>query len=491
MKVRVRFAPSPTGRLHLGGARTALFNYLFARRYGGHMVLRIEDTDLERNVPGAEQEIMEALHWLGLAWQEGPDTGGAFGPYRCTERQELYRHALQSLQERGLVYPCFCTPEELAAERAQALAKGQVPRYSGRCRHLTDAQRAARQEGGEPYLWRFAVPADEVLTWDDAVRGPMSFRAEDLGDFVLVKSNGMPTYNFQVVVDDAAMHITHVIRGEEHLSNTPRQLLLFQALATPAPVFAHLPQVLNSERKKLSKRDPQVEPVLAYREKGYAPEALVNFLALLGWSPGGEQELFSLDELCSRFDLARVHRSGAVFDVDKLHWMAGVYLRQQPLPVLLEQVSAQLAAHGLQPPPGSGPDWLERAVALYREEMTCAADFIELAGPVLLQPDVEWQAEALAVLQQPEAATVVQTYRALAAEDPDWTAEASRRRFRAVQQTLGVKGKALYLPVRAAVTGRAHGPDLQETIACLPRSWVLARLDQALAEVRAGLPGEN
>ncbi|MCL6637961.1 MAG: glutamate--tRNA ligase [Alicyclobacillus sp.] len=483
MTVRVRFAPSPTGRLHLGGARTALFNYLFARHHGGQMVLRIEDTDLERNVPGAEQELIEALHWLGLSWQEGPDIGGPYGPYRCTERLAWYQDALRSLQDRGLVYPCFCTPDQLAAERTQALASGQVPRYSGRCRHLSAAEQAAHMERGTPFLWRFAVPEDVVLTWDDAVRGTVSVRADDLGDFVLVKSNGIPTYNFQVVVDDAAMNITHVIRGEEHLSNTPRQLLLYQALDKPAPVFAHLPQVLNSERKKLSKRDPHVEPVLAYREKGYTPEALVNFLALLGWSPGGEQELLSLDELCARFDLARVHRSGAVFDVDKLNWIAGVYLRQQPLPWLTGQVSQQLSEHGLQPPPGSGPDWLERAVALYRDELTCAADFIELAGSVLLQPEVVWQAEALAVLRQPEAAAVVRAYRALAADDPDWTAEASRRRFRAVQQALGVKGKALYLPVRAAVTGRAHGPDLQETIACLPRAWVLARLDNALAEV--------
>ncbi|GMA50485.1 glutamate--tRNA ligase [Alicyclobacillus contaminans] len=479
MTVRVRFAPSPTGHLHIGGIRTALFNYLYAKHHHGQFILRFEDTDLERNMPGAEEEILEGFRWLGFTWDEGPDVGGEHGPYRCTERLEIYQQYADKLRAEGRIYPCFCTPEELEAEREQAQREGRMPRYSGKCRHLSEAERAAKLAEGRVPNWRFAIPAHQEIAFHDLIRGDVQFHTDDMGDFVVVKSNGIPTYNFQVVIDDALMGITHVIRGEEHLSNTPRQLLIFRALGWDEPQFAHLPQVLNTDRKKLSKRDPNVMPVAAYREKGYPPEAIVNFLALLGWSPGGEEEIMSLEEIAERFDLDRVSRSGAVFDADKLRWMAGQYIKRMPLATLVESVSHQLQAHGISIPAGRDEHWLDHVVSLYQEQMSCAEEFVSLARR-FFTPDVTWSDEATAVLREPGASAVVARYLDLAKADSEWTADASRARFKTIQQELGVKGRQLYMPVRAAVTGEVHGPDLQLSIACLSKDWVLRRLQAAL-----------
>lgn len=480
--VRVRYAPSPTGHLHIGGVRTALFNYLYARHHGGQFLLRTEDTDLDRNVPGAEAEILDGFRWLGLDWDEGPDIGGPHAPYRCTDRLDVYRVHLQKLVDMGAAYPCYCTPDELEAERAAAATAGGPLGYSGRCRHLSEQERAAFEASGRVANWRFRTPEGLKLALVDQVRGPVEFESAEVGDFVIMKSNGLPTYNFQVVVDDALMAITHVIRGEEHLSNTPRQLLIYQALGWTAPTFAHLPQVLDETRKKLSKRDPNVLPVSAYRAAGYVPDALVNFLALLGWSPGGEQEMFSLPELVAQFDLDRVNKSGAVFDVQKLRWMAGQYLKRLPMATLTHMVEDQLQQHDLSIPADVGEGWLERVVQLLHEHMSCAADFVPLAGGFFAR-ETTWSQDALAALREPGAAEVARAYLELAAQAEDWTAAASRERFNAIKQQLGVKGKGLFMPVRAAVTGAAHGPDLQETIACLPKSWVLWRIDQALTLV--------
>jgi nondiscriminating glutamyl-tRNA synthetase len=484
MTVRVRYAPSPTGHLHIGGVRTALFNYLFAKHHGGVFLLRIEDTDLERNVPGAEEEMLKGFRWLGFEWAEGPDVGGPYGPYRCTERLDIYQQYADKLRAEGRIYPCFCTPEELEAEREQAQREGRMPKYSGKCRHLSESERVARMAQGLVPNWRFAVPEGETIEFDDEVRGHVVFQTDDMGDFVVIKSNGIPTYNFQVVIDDALMKITHVIRGEEHLSNTPRQILIYRALGFPEPVWAHLPQVLNQNRKKLSKRDPNVMPVHVYREKGYLPEAIVNFLALLGWSPGGEEEIMSLEEIAERFDLQRVNKSGAIFDTDKLQWMAGQYLRRLPLDQLTEMVAEQLARHQIALPAGRDKQWLQQVVALYQEQMTCAEDFIPLAKG-FFAPQIDWDEEALAVLREPGALQVVERYRDLAAQAADWTAEASRARFKQIQSELGVKGRALFMPVRAAVTGQVHGPDLQQSIACLPQEWVVDRINAAIEKASA------
>jgi nondiscriminating glutamyl-tRNA synthetase len=483
MTVRVRYAPSPTGHLHIGGVRTALFNWLFARHHGGQFVLRIEDTDVERNVPGAEEEMLAGFRWLGLDWTEGPDVGGDRGPYRCMERLPIYRQYLQRLIDQGRAYPCFCTPEELQAQREEALRRGEVPRYSGRCRRIDEATRQRRLAAGEPHNWRYAVPPGEVVAVDDLIRGRVEFSTDDIGDFVIVKSNGVPTYNFQVVVDDALMAITHVIRGEEHLSNTPRQLLIYRDLGFTPPAFAHLPQVLNEQRKKLSKRDPNVQPVEAYREQGYLPEAIVNFLALLGWSPGGEEEILSLEEICRRFDLDRVNRSGAVFDVDKLHWMANQYMKTADRERVVDLVETYLRRRGIALPEGRQRDWLAAVVGLYQDQMACAAEFADLARG-FFTPEIELDEEARAVLAAEGSLAVVQRYLELAEEaGAEWSAEASRARFKQIQKELGVKGRNLYMPVRAAVTGMVHGPDLQQTIACLPQRWVIERLRRAIAQV--------
>lgn len=479
MTVRVRYAPSPTGHLHIGGVRTALFNYLFARHHGGSFILRIEDTDLERNVPGAEEEMLRGFRWLGFEWDEGPDIGGAYGPYRCTERLEVYTEYLQKLVAQGAAYACYCTPEELKEEADKALAEGRVAKHSGPCRHLTDSEKRNLEAEGRKPSWRLVVPGGQILRVNDLVRGEVTFDTDEIGDFVIVKSNGIPTYQFQVVVDDALMKITHVIRGEEHLSNTPRQIVAYQALGFETPEFAHLPQVLNTDKKKLSKRDPNVKPVHEYREQGYLPQAIVNFLALLGWSPGGEEEILTLQQLFDLFDLPRVNKSGAVFDTEKLQWMAGTYLRQAPISDMTVLVQEQLERANISLPAHVAGDWLEQVVSLVHEHMVCAEDFVHVAEGFFHEEAV-LDAEALEVLKDDVARQVVERYRELADADEEWTAEASRARFKTIQKELGVKGRALFMPVRCATTGSVHGPDLQKSIALLPKEWVLHRIEKAL-----------
>lgn len=478
--VRVRYAPSPTGHLHIGGVRSALFNYLFAKHNNGTFILRTEDTDLERNVEGAEEEILRGFRWLGFEWEEGPDIGGPFGPYRCTERLEIYTSHLVELEKRGLAYPCFCTPEELNREREDALAKGLMPQYGGTCRHLSQAQREEKLRQGLKPNYRLAVPSGLPLAFDDLIHGAVSFSSDDIGDFIIVKSNGIPTYNFQVVIDDALMKISHVIRGEEHLSNTPRQLLVYHAFGFERPIFAHLPQVLDRTRKKLSKRDPNVMPVHVYRQLGYLPEAIVNFLALLGWSPVGEEELLTMHQLIDMFDLARVNKSGAIFDVDKLDWMATQYMKRLPLDIATTLVHEQLKQANQTLQNNMDYTWLSRVVRLYQEQMSHTRAFITLAKGFFSE-DMVMQPDAVATIQDGRAKEVIAAYFELAKQDEAWTADSSRARFKQIQSQLGVKGSALFMPVRAAITGVTHGPDLQESVALLPKQWVLDRLQRALA----------
>ena len=327
---RVRFAPSPTGHLHIGGARTALFNYLFAKRHNGTFILRIEDTDLERSSQESEKVIVRDLQWLGIHWDEGIDAGGECGPYRSTERKDIYQKFVDRLLEEGKAYYCYCTEAELEEERKMLSQKGEMPRYLGKCRSLTSEQiEKSKAEGRAPSI-RFRVPDGETITVHDLVRGEVKFESSGIGDFIIVKSAGMPVYNLAVVIDDYLMSITHVIRGEEHLSNTPRQILIYQALGLPIPEFAHVSLILGEDRSKMSKRhgDTWVEQ---YRDIGYLPEAIINFLALLGWSPKDEQEIFSMKDLEERFELEDVSRNPAVFDVNKLRWMNGLYIRKMGL----------------------------------------------------------------------------------------------------------------------------------------------------------------
>jgi len=325
MSIRVRFAPSPTEFIHVGNARTALFNFLFARHNNGTFILRIEDTDIERHSEEAVNVIYEALKWMGLNWDEGPDVGGEYGPYRQSERLDIYKKYFEELKGKGLVYECFCTPEELDTMRKEQLERGEPPRYTGKCRDLTEEEKERlRAEGRKPVL-RFKVPEDRIISFNDLIKEEIEIHSKQLGgDFVIVRSNGMPVYNFVVVIDDALMKISHVIRGEDHISNTPKQILLHEALGFPVPQFAHLPMILGTDRSKLSKRHGSTS-VKEFRDKGYLSEAFTNFLSLLGWYPKDGKENLSMEELIERFDIKDVNSAPAVFDTTKLNWMNQVY----------------------------------------------------------------------------------------------------------------------------------------------------------------------
>ncbi|MEG0841824.1 MAG: glutamate--tRNA ligase [Erysipelotrichaceae bacterium] len=331
-KVRVRYAPSPTGFLHIGNARTAMFNYLFAKHYDGDFVLRIEDTDIERNVEGGEESQLKYLEWLGITPDESAQKPGNCGPYRQMERLDIYKGVVDEMLEKGLAYKCFCTQEELAQVKETQEASGQAPMYNRHCLNLTKEEVKEKEAAGLPYVIRVRVPEHKVYEFNDMIRGNISFESKDIGDWVIVKSNGIPTYNFAVVVDDHMMDITHVFRGEEHISNTPKQLMIYDMMNWEAPTFAHMTLIVNENHKKLSKRDNSIMQYISqYDESGYLPEAMFNFMALLGWSPEGEDEIFTKDQLIKMFDEHRLSKSPSVFDVEKLRWMNGIYIRNMDL----------------------------------------------------------------------------------------------------------------------------------------------------------------
>ncbi|MEZ4397369.1 MAG: glutamate--tRNA ligase [Candidatus Krumholzibacteriia bacterium] len=470
MTVRVRFAPSPTGSaessLHMGVARTAVFNWLLARQQGGAFVLRIEDTDAERSNAASERALMESLRWLGLDWDEGPDVGGPHGPYRQSERLALYRDAAARLTAAGQAYPCFCSEERLAAAREQARAEGRAPRYDGRCAALDPALAEARA-AREPHAIRFRVPAQDVVV-TDAVRGDVRFAAGTLGDFVVLRASGLPVYNFACVVDDAAMGITHVLRGEDHLPNTQRQLLLYEALGAPPPVFAHLSMILGEDRSKLSKRHGAVS-VEQYRAEGYPPDAIVNYLALLGWNPGDGREAMSRAELTASFTIERLNKSAAVFDAAKLDWLAGLKLREAGPAALLP------AARAFLPDEDDAQRLLEITAVI--DHLRCAADLprelAALRGPAPA-PDEEarpWLAHAPLFAALADGLAAVE----------DFGAEVFKAALKDAGKAVGAKGKELFMPVRVALTGRTHGPELAAVAAILGRDEVLARLRAATA----------
>ncbi|MFD2172368.1 glutamate--tRNA ligase [Tumebacillus lipolyticus] len=480
MTVRLRYAPSPTGHLHIGGARTALFNYLFARKHGGTYILRIEDTDLARNKENAEQGFMKGFRWLGLNWDEGPEVGGEYGPYSCMERLDIYQAHIDRLLADGLAYPCYCTEEELEAERESLMAQGQMPRYMGKCRHLTAEQRAEFEREGRKKTIRFKVPADKVYKFHDLIRGDVEFESNGIGDFVIVKSDGVPTYNFAVTVDDALMKISHVARGEEHLSNTPRQLMLYEAFGWQAPEFAHLPLILNETGKKLSKRDESIiQFIEQYEELGYLPEAINNFLALLGWSPVGEQEIFSLDELVEQFSFDRVSKSGAIFDKDKLAWMNGQYIKAADLDRIVE-----LTIPFLQDAGRIGADfdreWVTQLISLYKDGMTSLSEIVELSA-MFFTTEVAYDDEAKAVLAEESVPVVLQAFRDKLIALDDYTADNIKAALKEVQKETGFKGKQLFMPSRVAATGQTHGPDLNLSLFLLGKETVVARLGKLIA----------
>lgn len=480
--MRLRFAPSPTGYLHVGNARTALFNWLLARGQGGTFVLRIEDTDAERSTRESEQAIMDDLRWLGLVWDEGAGAGGPYGPYRQTERLHIYRAHAVELMARGRAYHCFCSPEQIEADRQAALAEGRAPKYVGRCRGLEAGAARRRVEGGEPAAVRFRVPEGREVAFVDLVRGAVRFDTDVMGDPVILRSNGTPAYNFAVVIDDALMAITHVIRGEDHLSNTPRQLLLYEAFGWRAPAFAHVSLVLGPDHAPLSKRHGATS-VREFRERGYLPEALANYLALLGWSPGDGRELQPLDELARRFRLEDVGQSAGVFDVGKLAWMNRQYLRAAPPDRLAVLAAPYLIREGWMGQPTAGDlAYLGRvlpaaAAAVDRLEQIparLAFLFDYSAARALERPDVRQEAES--------SMTVIA---ALAAELLQSEPLVDRDRFRALvarlRDSTGLKGRSLLHPIRLVMTGEPEGLELDVAV---PAIEVGARLPREATSIR-------
>lgn len=475
--VRVRFAPSPTGPLHIGGARSALFNWLFARRYGGTFIVRVEDTDLERSSRQSEENILAALRWLGLDWDEGVQVGGPNGPYRQTERLDLYRKYADFLLQNGAAYRCYCTEEELAAEREALSEKGETPRYLGRCRSLTQQDCARKEAEGRKPVLRFRVPEDKVIHINDLVRGEVSFECSGIGDYIIVKSDGIPTYNFAVVVDDHTMAISHVIRAEEHLPNTPRQVLLYEALGWNTPEFAHVSLILGKDRAKMSKRHGSTA-IEQYQGKGYMPEALVNFLALLGWSPGGEEEIFPLDELKQQFSLERVAKSPAVFDLDKLNWLNGHYIRQAPLEQITDLAIPYLEKAGYISLPLSPEkyQWVQTIVASVRKYLSFMEEITDHVK-IYFDDRIEVESEETrAVMNGGQVPAVLSALKEKVASGGVLTDSGAKLALKEVGKTLGVKGQQIFMPVRVALTGSIHGPDLDKIMAILGKDKVAKRL---------------
>ncbi len=486
MSVRVRFAPSPTGHLHVGGARTALYNYLFARAQGGTFVLRIEDTDAERSTEASVQAIFGGLRWLGLAWDEGPTVGGSHGPYFQSQRRTLYNAYAQRLTEMNRAYPCFCTPEELEGRRGEQLARGEDPRYDRRCRALSAAERAARATQGPPPALRFALPEPEEVAWDDIVRGRVSFQSEVLDDFVLVRSDGLPTYNFACVVDDVEMAISHVIRGDDHISNTPRQLLLFRALGAVPPVFAHASMILGPDGKRLSKRHGATS-VEAFGELGILPEGMVNFLALLGWALDGKTELFTLGELEQVFKLERVNPNPAVFDTQKLEWVNAQHLKRLDESDRVQRVAAYLEAHG-HDLAGRDDAWRTAFVRALGDRLRTLADAADVGAFALLDsPPMEVEAWT-ELLAKPAAGERLSALAQRVGGTTEWTLDALEAATRSLAAADGIKAGDVIAPARVALTGRKAAPGIFEVMWLLGRGRVVARLEAAAARWRAESP---
>ncbi|XP_014516763.1 glutamate--tRNA ligase, chloroplastic/mitochondrial [Vigna radiata var. radiata] len=472
--VRVRFAPSPTGNLHVGGARTALFNYLFARSKGGKFVLRIEDTDLERSTRESEEAMLKDLSWLGLDWDEGPGVGGDYGPYRQSERNSLYKQYAQNLHQSGHVYRCFCSNEELEKMKEDAKLKNLPPVYTGKWASARDEEVEEELAKGTPYTYRFRVPKGS-LKINDLIRGEVSWNLDTLGDFVIMRSNGQPVYNFCVTVDDATMAISHVIRAEEHLPNTLRQALIYKALGFPMPFFAHVSLILAPDRSKLSKRHGATS-VGQFREMGYLPEAMVNYLALLGWGDGTENEFYTLDQLVEKFTIERVNKSGAIFDSTKLRWMNGQHLRGRPLEELTKLIGEYWKTSGIVTV-SAGP-FIDETVQLLKDGIDLINDADKALTNLLSYP-------LHSTLQSDEAEPLLQDNLSefadslLAAYDSgDLVAALEdghagwQKWVKGFGKSLKRKGKSLFMPLRVLLTGKLHGPDIGASVVLLYKAGI-------------------
>jgi glutamyl-tRNA synthetase/nondiscriminating glutamyl-tRNA synthetase len=488
IKPRVRFAPSPTGMLHVGNARTALYNWLFAKHNGGAAILRIEDTDVERSEARYESLLIEDLHWLGLTWEEGPQMGGSHGPYRQSERLPIYAEHTERLLAEGKAYRCFCTPEQLEAERAAATAAHQPQVYSGRCRAVSMEDSRRRAADGELHAVRLRIP-DHPIRFTDLVRGEVEFPAEAVSDPVLVRSNGMPVYNYVVAIDDALMEITHVIRGDDHVSNTPKQVAIYEAFGWKVPEFAHLSTILGSDRERLSKRHGATS-IASFREMGYLPEALMNYLALLGWgAEGGTRETFTPEELVREFKLERVTPSPAVFDTGKLDWLNRHYLKLRPIAEVAKLTWPYLEQAGYlgsrEKATKEITDWFERLVAVFLPGVD-HLDQLPGKAAFLFELDsakTEADPESAAILASDLGKRVIGAFTARAMAEPGpITAERFKGLMNEVKAETGAKGKELFHPVRIILTGAHSGPEFDKIVPLMEEGAALRLGVKSVAE---------
>lgn len=485
-KIRVRYAPSPTGKLHIGNARTALFNYLFARSMGGEFIIRIEDTDTKRNIEDGEKSQLENLAWLGMDWDESPENPGEYGPYRQSERLSIYQPLIDDLLARDLAYKCYMTEEELEEEREAQKARGEMPHYGGKHAHLSEEEIAAFEAEGRQPVVRIRVPEGVTYQFDDIVKGPVTFESKNIsGDWVIQKRDGMPTYNFAVVVDDHMMKITHVLRGDDHIANTPKQMMVYDAFGWEIPRFGHMTLIINSEtNRKLSKRDGSILQFIdQYKQLGYLPQAMFNFIALLGWSPKGEEEIFSQEELIQQFDPDRLSTSPASFDKKKLEWINNTYMKAADLDTVVSLALPHLQTAGKvsQNPDAQEMAWIHKLVALYHDQISYGAEIVEASG-LFFNDEVHLDASAKEIMQGETVPTVVELMREKLSQlsEKAFTSENINPLVKAVQKETGVKGKSLFMPIRIAVSGQMHGPQLADMIEVLGKKKALSHIDQIM-----------
>ena len=479
--VRVRYAPSPTGYPHVGNIRTALFNWLFARHHGGSFIVRLEDTDVTRKVKGAVKAILDSLRWLGLDWDEGPEVGGKYAPYFQSQRLDIYRDVAQRLISQGDAYYCYCLPQRLAEMRAEQIKRKQPPGYDRHCRDLSREERAQKDAGGITPVVRFKTPLDGQTSFNDLIRREVVFDNSTIDDFVLLKSDGYPTYHLANVVDDHLMEISHVLRAEEWLSSTPRHLLLYRALGFEPPQFAHLPMILGTDRSKLSKRHGAVS-ITQYRDQGYLPEAMVNFLALLGWSLDDRTEILSRQELIANFSLERISRTAAIFNRDKLSWMNGVYIRSLTADEFFEAVQPYLM---MDIPAGkaliSSEEYVRAVLPLIQERARTLADVTELAEFFFVdQPDYEPSLLIGEKMSPQSAIGALTAARQRLSQLAAFDAGSLEGVLRPLAGELGLKTGQLFGTLRVAVTGRTAAPPLFQTMAVLGKERCLRRIETAL-----------
>ncbi|MCX7725503.1 MAG: glutamate--tRNA ligase [Chitinispirillaceae bacterium] len=477
-KLRVRFAPSPTGYLHVGGGRTALFNYLFARHYGGTFILRLEDTDRSRYVEAAVQEIYDSLRWLKIEWDEGPDKGGDFGPYIQSERLHYYKKYAEELVNRGHAYYCFCTPERLSALRAEQEKKKENVGYDKLCRRLSIEEVEEKIKKGIPYVIRFKIPENRKISFQDLIRGVIEYESNLLDDFVLLKADGFPTYHLANVVDDHLMEISHVLRGDEWITSTPRHVLMYEAFGWESPQFAHLPIILSPDGGKLSKRKGAAS-VLDYKRAGYLPEALVNFLALLGWAPGDNREKMSMDELISSFTLEQISPKAAVFDETKLEWMNGVYLAERSVDSIVEEIIPLLKEKGLVEENNFEREYIKKVVELLKIRSKKIPDLVNFSEYFFKDP-VSYEDKAEKKYFSKEAVQYLQKVIERFKESPQFTASTTEAIIRSIAELLNIQPAKIIHPVRLAVSGVSFGPGLFEMLELIGKERVIKRMEKAI-----------